>query len=345
MARFDPTVYNQATQAITQTYDRLGNTFAQLMQQRAAQEEARARAEMEKQSDPAYILSLKRQGLPVTPEQQAKLDIAAAKSERYMQDQITGQMVKTGGFPSYTAPQSLAQPDASAPPSVIAAQAAPQIYQPQIEAEQLEVYDPSMTPRERAELRRRKQEELFEKRKEARQEQMQIRKEEREKEADTKKSLINAKSIKRTLDELISDPNLGEISGGFMGLQGLQSDVFPMSETQRRLQPKIDQLQGQKFLSAYETLKGGGQITEVEGLKAEQAQAAINQRMSDKDFKQGLEDYRKVIENGIARLEGKEPPHTFEQPAEGFVVTTQEEYDALPSGAVYIEDGKKYRKP
>ena len=30
------------------------------------------------------------------------------------------------------------------------------------------------------------------------------------------------------------------------------------------------------------------------------------------------------------------------QPSE---ITTQEEFDALPSGAVYLEDGQQYRKP
>ena len=53
-----------------------------------------------------------------------------------------------------------------------------------------------------------------------------------------------------------------------------------------------------------------------EGKKAEQAQAALHQSMNDADYRTALEDYRKVIENGIARLEGKEPPHSFEETIE-----------------------------
>ena len=45
-----------------------------------------------------------------------------------------------------------------------------------------------------------------------------------------------------------------------------------------------DQLSGNNFLEAYETLKGGGQITQIEGIKAEQAQARFNAAQSEEEF-------------------------------------------------------------
>jgi len=65
------------------------------------------------------------------------------------------------------------------------------------------------------------------------------------------------------------------------------------------------QAQGQVFLQAYEALKGGGVITEIEGLKGEQALARMNTAQSRADYEQGLRDYKRVIENGLAAARAK----------------------------------------
>ena len=65
------------------------------------------------------------------------------------------------------------------------------------------------------------------------------------------------------------------------------------------------QAQGQVFLQGFEALKGGGVITEVEGLKAEQALARINQAQSREDYEAGLRDYKEVIENGLVAARQK----------------------------------------
>jgi hypothetical protein len=49
-------------------------------------------------------------------------------------------------------------------------------------------------------------------------------------------------------------------------------------------------------------LKGAGQITEIEGLKATQAISRLgNQRLSDQDYLQAIADLEEVIANGLAR--------------------------------------------
>jgi hypothetical protein len=61
----------------------------------------------------------------------------------------------------------------------------------------------------------------------------------------------------------------------------------------------LDKLRGGVFLTAFQQLKGGGAITEVEGKKAEQAIAAMDAAQSETQFKTALEEYRKVIQRGI----------------------------------------------
>ena len=62
---------------------------------------------------------------------------------------------------------------------------------------------------------------------------------------------------------------------------------------------KLGQLQGTVFLQAFESLKGGGQITELEGAKAEAAAARLNRFQSPQDFAQALNELRDVISEGI----------------------------------------------
>lgn len=66
----------------------------------------------------------------------------------------------------------------------------------------------------------------------------------------------------------------------------------------------VDQLGGAAFLQAFESLKGGGQITEVEGKKATDAMARLNTAQSDSEFKASLEELRGIMAAGQARLGG-----------------------------------------
>jgi len=67
----------------------------------------------------------------------------------------------------------------------------------------------------------------------------------------------------------------------------------------------LDQLKGKTFLQAFESLKGGGQITEVEGKKATEAIGRLNTAQSDKAFKQALGDLRGVVESAVKRTTGE----------------------------------------
>ena len=76
----------------------------------------------------------------------------------------------------------------------------------------------------------------------------------------------------------------------------------------------LNQLRGQNFMQAYQTLKGGGQITEIEGKKATEALARIQRPQSKAEFDRGLSDLEGMIRNGLdiaARRAGHPAPFGF----------------------------------
>ena len=64
---------------------------------------------------------------------------------------------------------------------------------------------------------------------------------------------------------------------------------------------KYNQLKGKQFLEAYEILKGGGAISEVEGKKATDAISAMDLATSEKEFDQAAKDLKDVIRTGVER--------------------------------------------
>lgn len=63
----------------------------------------------------------------------------------------------------------------------------------------------------------------------------------------------------------------------------------------------MDQMQGKAFLEAFESLKGGGAITQIEGQKATDAIARLNRVQNPRDFDAALNDLRDVVAVGLER--------------------------------------------
>jgi len=62
---------------------------------------------------------------------------------------------------------------------------------------------------------------------------------------------------------------------------------------------------GSAFLSAFENLRGGGQITEAEGNKATAAAAALNRGQNAEEVRTALRDLRDVIQAGLRRARAR----------------------------------------
>jgi hypothetical protein len=104
-----------------------------------------------------------------------------------------------------------------------------------------------------------------------------------------------------TLDDVLNDPRLPDSVGWKSYLQGIPGSP------QMAFGEKFNQLKGQAFLQAFAGLRGGGAITEKEGLAATQAIGRLNSAQDEKDVRKALEDLRGVIAAGVERQRAKIP--------------------------------------
>jgi len=95
--------------------------------------------------------------------------------------------------------------------------------------------------------------------------------------------------IVRQIEAVENDPNLPNITGW----QAYLPTLLPGNVT---TQEKAKQLTGAAFLMAFESLKGGGQITEIEGAKATAALARLeNLRQDDAGYKEALAEFKREV--------------------------------------------------
>lgn len=105
-----------------------------------------------------------------------------------------------------------------------------------------------------------------------------------------------------TVDKMLTHPGMGTATG----LSGtLDPRNYIPGTDARNFRVLRNQAQGQVFLDAFQALKGGGAITEVEGLKAEQAKARMDTAQSDEEFRTALNDYKAALQRGLALAEQK----------------------------------------
>ena len=105
------------------------------------------------------------------------------------------------------------------------------------------------------------------------------------------------------LDKLKNHPGLSSVVGfkGISSVFGLKDKPFAGSEGADAL-AIIDQISGSVFLEAFQELKGGGHITEIEGEKAEKAIARIGNRdQSEEGFIEAIEELRVIMRKGLER--------------------------------------------
>jgi hypothetical protein len=108
----------------------------------------------------------------------------------------------------------------------------------------------------------------------------------------------------------------------------------------------------QAFLDAFEALKGGGAITEKEGEKATSARTRMDLAQSETEYMAAAREYQGVLKRGVenarARIQrsgGTAPTAATPEASANPVIKSEAEYNALPSGATYIDpDGVSRRK-
>lgn len=124
-------------------------------------------------------------------------------------------------------------------------------------------------------------------------------------------------AAQRNLDlikDIIEDKSLGEVTGMVWGR------LPARTQSQYNLMAKMDQLGGTAFLQAFQNLKGGGQITEREGEKAQAAIARLQRTQDLGAYKQALKEFSEIIAAGIERtkaLKGQFRPEDGSSPPSG----------------------------
>lgn len=101
-----------------------------------------------------------------------------------------------------------------------------------------------------------------------------------------------------TINGILQDPALPYSTGILSPLQAVPGT--PM----KRFQGRANQLNGQAFLQAFQSLKGGGQITEVEGAKATQAIGRLDTAQDPADYTQALTELRDILVKAQTRPVG-----------------------------------------
>jgi hypothetical protein len=130
----------------------------------------------------------------------------------------------------------------------------------------------------------------------------------------------------KVIDDMLAKPGLD----ANLGLGSLIPNR-PGSEASDAA-PYIEQIKGGQFLEAYNTLKGGGQITEVEGKKAEAAIARMQTNQSPESFRAAALEFRDVIQGALDRQNRKAQEYGIAQPQ---AAAPSGNWSATPSGQKY----------
>lgn len=104
------------------------------------------------------------------------------------------------------------------------------------------------------------------------------------------------------IDKAISHPGRETATGASSVLN--PSNFLPGTSA-RDFQVVAKQIGGAAFLQAFESLKGGGAITEMEGQKATDAMARLDRAQSDTEYEKALRELRVILDDGYKRIAGK----------------------------------------
>ena len=109
----------------------------------------------------------------------------------------------------------------------------------------------------------------------------------------------NTASALDTLKKLKEHPGLAYITGLYS-----KAPVVPGTK-QAGADALAKQVEGKTFLEAFTTLRGGGQITEVEGAKATAAIGRLQRSQSTEDYKAALDELSAIMSKGLERAKKK----------------------------------------
>lgn len=113
-------------------------------------------------------------------------------------------------------------------------------------------------------------------------------------------AIKQAETTTKKIDDLAADKTLDAALGwtSYLPDKMVPSDVIA-------IRGKVDELMGGAFLEARTMLKGGGQITDYEGMRAERAYARMERAIQAGDpkvFREALTDFKQAVADGVEKL-------------------------------------------
>lgn len=112
-------------------------------------------------------------------------------------------------------------------------------------------------------------------------------------------ALAEAQNAISVIDQMVSHPGLDYAVGASSMLPIIPGTPAADFDALAR------QLEGKAFLQAFETLKGGGQITQIEGEKATAAMARLSRAQTEAEYKASLRELKNIWQAGMSRGRSK----------------------------------------
>lgn len=107
----------------------------------------------------------------------------------------------------------------------------------------------------------------------------------------------------RTIGGNIPDTSFDVDGKSHIGMARRAWDIANSGKPEAKLMSMHDQLKGQVFMQVFDMLKGGGQITNVEGEKATNAAARMARNVSTEDYKAALAEFLEAARAGYAKIQ------------------------------------------
>jgi len=126
-------------------------------------------------------------------------------------------------------------------------------------------------------------------------------------EANAPQAIATSKTALTKIDEMLAHPGLAPAVGaggkGTLGIPGI-AQYIPGSDA-ASFKVRLDEILGGAFMQAFDTLKGGGEITEKEGEKATAAITRMSTSQSEEEFKKAAKEFQNVLREGIKKSEAR----------------------------------------
>lgn len=158
---------------------------------------------------------------------------------------------------------------------------------------------------------------------------------------------VAGESAIATFDRALGTIDEIKNSKGFSSAVGVPGiTAFIPGTAAKETQGLIESLKSQAFLAEVEKMKGLGALTEREGAALTSAVGSLQLDMPEEAFTRSLDRIDSYFRAGKSRIVDKYgAPSRVGSDSPVAEITSQAQFDALPSGSVYMEDGVQYRKP